>query len=266
LVAVALSPLGLAQQFSVPFRNPSEPGTVKVKVMSGAITVKGYDGNEVVVEADSRRGDDNRKEDEKDDPQREGLRLLPIGGTGLTVEEDNNVIEVGTDLMGPPSDLKLQVPVATSLKLSCLNNGAIVVDNVEGEIEVSNMNGSVILTNVAGTVVANSLNGRITAVMKRVTPEKPMSFVTMNGDIDVTLPADVKGNVQFKTQNGRVYTDFEVTGGKGSGNAEVEDARNVGGPFRMSFDRGFDGTLNGGGPEMRFKTVNGSIYLRKSQD
>ena len=32
----------------------------------------------------------------------------------------------------------------------------------------------------------------------------------MNGEIDVTLPADIKANLKMKVDNGDMYTDFDV--------------------------------------------------------
>ena len=32
----------------------------------------------------------------------------------------------------------------------------------------------------------------------------------MNGEIDVTLPADIKANLKMKIDHGDIYTDFDV--------------------------------------------------------
>jgi len=85
-----------------------------------------------------------------------------------------------------------------------VNDGNILVENVEGEIEANNLNGSVTLTNVSGVVVAHSLNGAVVTQMEKVTPDKPMSFSTLNGDIDVTLPAVIKATVKIETQQGSI--------------------------------------------------------------
>jgi hypothetical protein len=39
-------------------------------------------------------------------------------------------------------------------------------------------------------------------------PDKAVSFTSMNGEIEVHLPADSKANVRFRTQNGSILTDF----------------------------------------------------------
>jgi DUF4097 and DUF4098 domain-containing protein YvlB len=248
-----------ADRVSAPFRDPSRPGLVKVNLMSGGITVKGYDGKEVVVEARLRGTKPSKKEDKKT----EGLKRIEIATTGLTVEEEDNVVSVSTGPMNRTVDLTLQVPSATSLKLGCMNDGSIVVEKVEGEIEVNNLNGSVTLTHVSGVVVAHSLNGEVLTQMDKVTPDKPMSFSTLNGDIDVTLPLDIKAKVRLETQNGAIYSDFEIGLDRNPRPPTVEDGRKEGGKHRIQFDKGVVGTINGGGPEIQFKTVNGNIQIRK---
>ena len=252
-----------SDRVSVPFRDPSRPGMVKVNLMTGGITVKGYDGKEVVVEARLRGVKSSKKE--RPDNKAEGLKRIEIAKTGLTVEEEGNVVSVSTGPLGHAVDLSLQVPTETSLKLGCMNDGGILVEKVEGEIEANNLNGSVTLTNVSGVVVAHSLNGEVVTQMDKVTPDKPMSFSTMNGDIDVTLPPDIKAKVKLETQNGSIYSDFEIGLEKNPRPPGVEDGRKEGGRYRIVFDKGVVGTINGGGPEIQFKTVNGSIHIRKGK-
>ena len=48
-------------------------------------------------------------------------------------EEENNVIRISTESWKRIIDLEIKVPFKTSLKLSCVNSGDIVVENVEGE-------------------------------------------------------------------------------------------------------------------------------------
>ena len=144
-------------------------------------------------------------------------------------------------------------------------DGSVVVEKVEGEIEANNLNGPVTLTHVSGVVVAHSLNGEVTTQMDRVTPEKPMSFSTLNGDIDVTLPPDIKAKVKLETQNGAIYSDFEISLDRTGRAPTVEDGRKDGGKYRIVFDKGVVGAINGGGPEFQFKTVNGNIHIRKGK-
>jgi len=236
---------------------------VKVNLMTGGITVKGYDGKEVVVEARLRGGKSSRKE--KPDNKADGLKRIEIATTGLTVEEEDNVVSVSTSPLGHAVDVSLQVPANTSLKLGCMNDGGILVEKVAGGLEANNLNGPVTLTNVSGVVIAHSLNGEVLTQMDKVTPDKPMSFSTLNADIDVTLPPDIKAKVKLETQNGAIYSDFEIGLDRNPRPPAVEDGRKEGGRYRIEFPKGVVGSINGGGPEIQFKTVNGNIRIRKGK-
>src|ERR1017187_3380911 len=105
-------------------------------------------------------------------------------------------------------ELVISVPPDTSLKLRNLN-GAIAVEGVKGELDVNSNNGRITLTNVSGSVLANTLNGALTVTMDSVDPNKPLSFSSLNGTIDVPLPADFKANVKLRTDHGEIYSDFD---------------------------------------------------------
>ena len=140
----------------------------------------------------------------------------------------------------------------------------IVVESVSGEIEANNHNGSLTLTNISGSLVAHTFNGGVKVTFAEVDPDKPMSFSTWNGDIDVTLPSRIKAKVKMKSERGDVYSDFDIQIDKTPKKVE-EDERKEGGKFRISFEKYIYGSINGGGPEYTFKNFNGDIYMRKGK-
>lgn len=241
---------------AVAFRDASRPGVLKVSLHQGGMTIKGYDGKEVVVEARARARETARQE---------GMRRISVLATGLTVEEENNVMEVGVSSSARPVDLTIQVPRRTSLQVRCHNAGNLVVEQVEGEIEAVNHNGNLTLTKISGSAVANSHNGAVRVSFERVDPKKAMAFSSFNGAVDVTFPADVKANVKIKSERGEVYSDFEIKMQEGAPRQVVEDNRSKGGKYRVQIDKSIYGTINGGGPEMQFANYNGGIYIRKAQ-
>lgn len=247
------------ERASVPLHDPSRPAQVHAQLMAGGITVKGYDGKEVLVEAHPRHSG----EEHSSQPARaDGMRRLELpGNAGLDVEEDSNVVNIKTSSFNRAVDLVISVPRRSSLELKCMNDGDIYVEHVDGDIDASNLNGKVTLKNVSGSVLAHSLNGEVMVTLDRIDASKPMSFSTMNGDIDVTLPDNFRANVRLKTDHGDIFSDFEV---KTSGAAITkEDGRQKDGTFHLRFDRTLRGTVNGGGPEFQFTSFNGQIYIRK---
>lgn len=245
---------------TVPFSDASRPGTVKVGLLAGSITVKGYAGKEVIVEAQGRP---ESRSHGRGRAEAEGMKRIPNTASGLNVEEENNVISVGTSSLNRPVDLTIQVPFHTSLQLRTVNDGDIKIEQVEGEIEVNDINGAVALTNVSGSVVAHALNGNVVVSLTKVDPAKSMSFSSLNGNIDVTFPPDIKANVAMRSDQGEIYSDFDISMTQASRKPVVEDSRGKGGAYRFRMDKTMNGTINGGGPEMQFKTFNGNIYIRK---
>ena len=248
------------ERVTVPFSDPSRPKMVKVSLLNGGITVKGYAGKEVIVESRSGEGDHGRRRGGAPP----GMHRIDMGGTGLQVEESENTVTIGTERINNNADITVQVPFDSSLRLRTVNGGNIVVDGISGDVDADNTNGAVTLTHISGSAVAHALNGKVLVTLDKVIAHKAMSFSSLNGDVDVSLPADVKANVRMKTDNGEIYSDFDVKL-EGSRQPVVEGNRGSGGKYRVRFDHGMSGTINGGGPEMQFTTFNGSIFIRKAK-
>jgi hypothetical protein len=281
----------------VSFSNPAKPGTVEVDISEGSITVRGYEGKDVIIDARWREKSLTREERElgpaleeaRREAEREarreareeldqeelakqkaqaekakGMKALEVESMGLTIEEEENVIQVNAEEGKRAVDLIIQVPFSTSLRLSCRDDEkGVTVDRVDGEIEVDTGDGPIMLTNVSGPVVADSSDGEIKAVFGKVIPGKPMSFSAMEGDIDITLPADVKASLKMKTDEGQIFTDFDVRLTPTQQKKE-EDERKEGGGYRVSFEKVTLGLINGGGVEIQLTTYEGNIYIRKS--
>src|SRR5207253_9694169 len=188
-----------ADHVSVALSDPARPALVKASLVNGGIAVKGYDGKEVVVEARARSSESGRSDS--------NMKRIVISSTGLSVEEENNEVRISSDSVMRAIDLTISVPVHTSLKLSTVNSGDIVVTGVDGQLHVNDVNGSVTLNNVSGSAVAHALNGRLLASFTRVN-QKPMAFSSLNGDIDVTFPADLKANLSLKSDRGEIFSDY----------------------------------------------------------
>jgi DUF4097 and DUF4098 domain-containing protein YvlB len=88
-----------------------------------------------------------------------------------------------------------------------------------------------------------------------------MSFSTFNGPIDVTFPADLKANVKLKSNDGEIFSDFDI---KLTGSHSVTEKNSTpNGKFRLRTDGAIFGEINGGGPEVSFQTFNGRITIHK---
>jgi hypothetical protein len=148
--------------------------------------------------------------------------------------------------------------------IDALNSGSVTVENVEGDLEIENLNGPVTLTSIAGSVVADATNGAIKATMTRLNAAKAMAFTSLNGVIDVTLPAAARANLKLRSDMGDVYTDFDIQLGAIPPPPARENRRGGGGT-RIEVNKSVTGTINGGGPEIELRSHNGSVYLRRGQ-
>jgi len=244
------------EKITVELSQPGKPYTVELNILHGSIHVVKSPGKELIIEAGSGKAPSTPV-------SKDGMRKISSGGGfDISVKEAANKVQINTGIPRGTMNITLHVPDNGSFKLATVSNGDIKVEDVAGEFELSNVNGGIILNKVAGSAVANTTNGGITATFTRVTPDTPMAFSTLNGKIDLSFPASFKGNIRARTDQGDVYSDFEIgflkdepkvvrTGEKGF--SKIEATRWV------------TGTLNGGGPEVMMKTVNGSIYIRKAK-
>jgi hypothetical protein len=257
-LALAIAALAAAQdKVTVPLSSPTQPATIKVSQIHGSITVTAGQPGQVVV--DAAAGESSRRKKPEPPP---GMHRIDADRGGMDITEEHNVVTVQTGRMGMGGDVTIAAPPNASLQLHTVNGGHIDVTGISGEIEVDIVNGSINLKNVSGAVVAHSVNGTITVNMDKITNGKPMSFTTLNGKIDVTLPADTKARLRLKSERGEIFTDFDVKLEPEAAKPAVEEGRENG-RYRIRIDRSVYGSINGGGPEYRFESMNGGITIRK---
>lgn len=266
LLLTGLTPLlaqnDLSQQITVPLSDPGKPGTLEVGLLNGFIHVASHSGKDVIIEATSenRRG---RGDERPNAPATGGMRRISTGGgLELSAEEKNNRVKVSASSHFRPVNLTIKVPQRFSLKLNTVNNGDITVENVNGELEINNVNGPIELHEISGSAVAQTINGDIKVDFRNVNANTPMAFSTLNGNVHVTFPASVKANLKLKSDRGDVYSDFDMDIEK----SQPKPTRsNESGWYRVTVDDWVNAKLNGGGPEVMMKNMNGNIYVRKAK-
>jgi DUF4097 and DUF4098 domain-containing protein YvlB len=253
---------GAVDRVNVELTDPSKPVYVELSLVNGGITVSAYDGNEVIVEASTRTK--KISEDDEKTEGKNGMFRIQTYSTSLEVEEHNNKIDISTQSWKRAIDINLKVPRRTSLNLRCVNSGDIYVVGVEGELDVSNVNGSVTMREVSGSAIAHALNGDLIVTFDSIDSDKPMSFSSLNGDVDVTFPGSLRCDVKIKNDMGDVYSDFEISQVDKPVDVFEDNDEEADGKYRIRIERTFFGTINGGGPEFIFKNFNGDILIRSS--
>ncbi len=252
------------ESYTIPLSNPGEEGKLITHIIDGNITVTGYDGNEVIVTAIGTTKNSNWrnwKTEKKEKDSRDGMRKIVDNSLEFTVEEIDNTVKIKYRPGKWVIDFEVQVPRKFSVDLKTVNKGNIVVKNVDGTHEVSNTNGKITMNDIGGSVIADALNRDITITFTTIHQDTNMMFTSLNGDIDVSFPNSLKANVMARSDNGDVFTDFEMKTSKLQKNVKTSTRNGV---YRVSREKGVSGSINGGGADMKFKTLNGDILIRSN--
>lgn len=183
---------------------PGKPAILRVNMPWADIHILGVDGDTITVE--STIGQKNAKSTRED-----GLRRLDDEVSFELTEHDNTV---SLSLAGESrwashdAEFKISVPRAMALDIKTEAGGDLAVKDIEGDLEISNMNGEVHLEGISGSTVVNTMNGEVRALFAKA-PQKLVSITSMNGEVDLRVPADTKANVRLRTHNGSILTDFD---------------------------------------------------------
>lgn len=246
-----------AEQITVPLSAPGQPGTLIVNHGRGSVSVSGYDGPAVIVMASPAgpAGGDAERD-------ARGLTWLAAGETRLSATESGNTVTATTNSATRTIDLRVLVPRRFNLKLSVKDNGRVEVDGVEGEMEINNSNGDVRLDRVSGSAMVHTVDGDVVCRFDRVAPGLPLAFTSVYGKIDVAFPADADLTVRMKTDQGSIYSDFDVA--VEPRKSRSEPAEKAGGR-RVSLEDWTTGRIGRGGTDVRLQSFEGNIYIRKSR-
>lgn len=234
------------RQVTVELTDPSNPGKLDIELFFGSIKVMGYPGKEVVITSTGPYYPNNHNNPN----QQKGKAVVKDTSTRIDVSQKNNLVKI---VLEKPRTMNLivKVPKKISLVLKIQTGGDIVVENVNGDHEISLTSGNITMTGISGSVLANTKNGNITVGFNSVKPGIPLAFSNVMGIIDVCFPGTLKGNAKFQTEFGEIHSDFTIV-------KETTDIKSAAIVNKKAF-----GKINGGGPEIFIKTVGGNIFVRK---
>jgi hypothetical protein len=222
---------------------------IEIKGVNGNVEAEASTGNEVEVVAVKRARrsdpDDVRIEVVQHGegmticavyPNVEGQRANTCApGEGGHMSVQNNDTSV---------NFRVRVPAGVRFAGRTVN-GKVEADNLTADVEATTVNGGIRIS-TSGLARAKTVNGSINVVMGRSDWTDGLEFTTVNGGIDLSFPAGLSAEVDAKTLNGEITSDFPLT---------------VTGRFSK---RRLTGTIGGGGRELRLETVNGSVQIRRA--
>ncbi len=248
-----------SEQLTVPLSSPGKQYTLNVSLVNGSIKVASYPGKDILIEVNvpGKTGKETTE-----DAGNGMKRISPRNSFDITAKEDNNTVTVNSNDVNRTVVLSLKIPQDVKLKLSTVNDGDIDVDNVNGELEINNVNGEIKLTHIGGSIVASTVNGDLIATFNSIDAKAPMAFSTLNGNVDVSFPPSAKANLKLKSDRGEIFTDFDIDIDKSEPKI---DRSNHAGMYQLKLEDWVIGKINGGGPEVLMKNMDGNIYVRKSK-
>lgn len=141
-------------------------------------------------------------------------------------------------------ELVVAMPNGVTLRAETMN-GALDLQQVRGDVYASTMNGA-IRASAARVVHARTMNGAIDVTMGRTDWTGDLTLSTMNGAVNVRLPADASTEISARTMSGRITSDFPLDIDRRPGRTTAS------------------GTLGEGGRRLTLSTMNGAIRIERA--
>ena len=131
------------------------------------------------------------------------------------------------------------------------SGGNVTLRECKGGAELKTAGGSIEVEN-DGPVLAKTSGGSIRCQLQKAATRQNLllDLETMGGSINVSLVPDIAATVEAKVLGGSVTTEFPVTA-DASGTVKSDQLQ---------------GTINGGGPLLKLRSVGGNISLRKVEE
>ena len=158
-------------------------------------------------------------------------------------------------------DFKLQVPRDIDVKVKTVNEGRVVVRDINGNFLVRNVNGDVEMSNIAGSGTARTVNGPVKVSFRR-NPREASDFQTVNGNVELRFAQSLAADFRFKTFNGGIYSDFPVTALP----VRAAQEEHHGSKFVFRADRYTGVRIGAGGPEIKVENLNGDIRILENHE
>jgi Toastrack DUF4097 len=250
--------------------------SIHLTTFDGSIEIQSWDKPDVLVQIEKRG------------PTRESVDALEVKST-----QDGDTVAV--EVLKPRSTFSVGVRLSATARLNVWlprrsdvrarsGDGAIVVEHLNGKIDLHTGDGSIHATDISGDVTLNTGDGSISAddVQGRLAVDTGDGSVTVSGDVSGLHIHTGDGSIVYRAHASTSMTDdWEITTGDGGVSlylpsdfsAEL-DAHTGDGAIRNDLDvmaggggeinhRTVRGRLGDGGRQLRIRTGDGAIRLRK---
>ena len=214
----------------------SASGRVSLDNVNGNVEITGWDRNEVQIDAVKKARDQQRLDEAR----------IEVNASGDSVEIKTRYPESHTNNNPASVHYELHVPQNARLDHINLVNGSLTVQKVSGEVTANLVNGKLRVDDLAGRADLSSVNGGIEANYASLNNVRDIKLNSVNGSIELGLPASPNAQVKASTISGDIRSDFPL---------EVHSG---------FVGKNVTGTLGGGGTSIALSNVNGSIHIGPS--
>ena len=241
--------VSLAQSSDFRWNGIVSPGqTIEIRGVNGEIKAEPATANEAQVLATktARRSDVNSVQ-VKAVQHAGGVTICALypstdGGYANDCTESRNQSDSGINNNDVRVDFTVRVPAGVAF-VGRTVNGDISAMSLSGNVNTKTVNGSIRIS-TTGYAQAATVNGEISARLGDANWPSAVNFKTLNGEINLDLPANVSTDVDAETMNGQINSDFPINLTSIKSRTKVR------------------GTIGSGGRTLNLKTLNGSINLR----
>lgn len=241
-----------AKQFEINLKNPNN-SKLKLVDFAGSITITANSGSKIIIEAEGLTPPPEKAKGLK----RIGAHGEDNSGIGLNFKSEDNIFTLyGTVSMSSKTRYKISMPknLKLSVVLGMQNNNKLEITGLNSDLELDVKNSDISLKDVTGPTVISSLSGDIDIIFAKVNQSSPFSIKSISGDIDISLPTDTPANLEMRSMNGGIYSDFDLK-------TVTKDNND---PYILISPKVLT-QINNGGVEISIKAIRGNIYLRKKK-
>jgi len=259
------------KNYSLALSKPGEPVSIEIEVYRGSVTLLGYKGDTIEITAKtsvfSGKNDVLKKvkapKNSTNDQARsnKGLKSVKSQSMRLEIEEDNNDVEISSELSNQHVDLVIKVPQRSSIEVELHKGGDINIDGISGSLELEAYGGMIEAKNISGPIVAETGRTDIVVNFSGFDKSSPSSLTSHMGNVDITLAKKVAANVNVQTYQGEIFSgldkDFVVIDEIKKNKKGKKQKIVLGGIMQAK--------VNGGGQALSLTSYSGNLYIRMAK-
>jgi hypothetical protein len=218
-------------------------GSVTIENHNGSIRVTTWDRPEIQIHARIVMSSDFGFQDAS--RRRFDETRVDIGSFGDSVRIQSKFPD-WTILPGNNPEIHYTISAPRTARWTIRDhNSKIEVIDLHAALSIFTHNSRIYVSGLAGALELDTHNGDAKVQFASLTASSTVGM--HNGEVELIMPANSRFNLHTSSHNGRVHSDFPIS------------TRSMG---RRGTN--MEGTVNGGGPDLRLSSHNGSFRLRTS--